>query len=356
MYSEWRHKRAALFGAALCLSDLVAPAGAASNVDQSDEGSPSTNEAVLSIISTRLSRRVRTGESPPTVVASSPKALDLVSGATPAFMTLAQRDVVSARFQAGKGGNIEVYGRVPACVLALGRPGWSLGMASAHSIDVGTPEGWTEETIKILRTIEPLLASSRIEHRGGTRALDRVQNGEEDIAFVIVYDDTLDQATRAFLKEGLLSPVPFFGGSHVREASKLGLHYQSGQITVPVAQSWWRQTRFETICTTLGVAVNPAADARLVETAVDSLTFSLIDEAKAKLSLEKLWAKARQEYAEAMEKLRNAFIGVVDAPELKAIATNLGVGEPERKPSLVSPSSPDNVTPVQPVKGLPLTR
>jgi hypothetical protein len=280
-------------------------------------------------MSTRLSRRVQTGLNPPTVVASSPKALELVSGTTAAFMTLAQRDVVSARTQAGASTDIEVYGRVPACILALGRPGWSLGIASAHNIDVGPTQGWTAATIDILRAVEPSLASSRIEHRGGARALDRVQNGEEDIAFLIVYDDTLDPVTRGFLKNGLLAPVPFFGASHVREASKSGFHYQSGQISVPVAQSWWRQTRVETICTTIGVAVNQAADARLVENAVASLTSGPIDEAETKAWFEKLWAKTRQEYAEAIAKLRSAVTGVAEDPELKAIATNLGIGAPE---------------------------
>ena len=354
MRSECRYKLAALFGAALCLSDVVAPARAASILDQQDPDSPAVNETVLSRMTARLSRRLHTGESAPTVVASSPKALDLVSGSIPAFMTLAQRDVVAARFQAAIGATVEVYGRVPACVLVLGRPGWSLGMASARSIDVGVPQGWTAETINILSKVEPLLASSRVEHRGGARALDRVQNGEEDIAFVMVYDDTLDPVTRAFLKDGSLSPIPFFGASHVREASKSGLHYQSGQVTVPVAHSWWRKTRYETICTTLGVAVNPAANARLVETAVASLTSGTIDKATA--SFEKLWEKVRPEYDAAIEKLRSAFSSLADAPELKEIATNLGVGAPEQKPGLVRPGDSEEVSHVQPSKGISIKR
>ena len=333
MRSEWRHKNAALFGAALWLSGVVAPARAASILDQPDLDSPAINETVLSRMTTSLSRHLKAGSNAPTLVASSPRALDLVSSSIPALMTLAQRDVVAARFQVGIGATVEVYGRIPACVLALGRPGWSLGMASARSIDVGARQGWTVETINIPSKVEPLLASSRIEYRGGARALDRVQNGEDDIAFVIVYDDTLDPVTRAFLKDGSLSPIPLFSASHVLEASKLGLRYQSGQITVPVAHSWWRKTRFETICTTLGVAANPAADARIVETAVASLTSGPLDEAMA--SFEKLWEKVQPEYDAAIEKLSSAFSDLADTPELKEIATNLGFGAPQKKPGLV---------------------
>ena len=264
-------------------------------------------------------------------------------------MVLVQRDFFSARANAPDHAKLEVYGRIPACVLVLGRPGWSPGLDNARSIDVGSQQGWTAETIKILSGIEPILASSRIEYRGGARALDRVRNGEDDIAFLMVYDDVLDPVTRGYLKDGLLAPIPLFSASHLREASKAGLNYQPGQITVPVAQSWWRQTRFETICTTLGVAVNTSTEARFVEVALESLSSGPIDEAKAKV--EKLWDNARQQYATEIGKLRGLVIEMLNGQELKNIGTNLGVGAPEQKPALVRQETDGNALPPQPNKG-----
>jgi hypothetical protein len=353
IWSEWRQQFAALFGVVFCLFCLLEPAGAASNLTQSDAASLTGQETVLLNMTTKLTRRLHTGESAQTVVASSPKGLDLISSSTPAVMMLAQRDVVFSRAQAAAGEKIEVYGRIPACVLVLGRPGWSPGMESLRSIDVGAEQGWTAETIKILSGIEPMLAASRSEHRGGARALDRVRNGEDDLAFVIVYDDTLDPVTKTFLKEGSLAPISLFGPSHLREVSKAGLQYQSGQISVPVAQSWWRQSRFETLCTTLGVAVNTRADARLVETALASLTSGPIDEATEKI--EKFWETVRQDYGPEIDKLRSLFIDLSGANELKAIGTKLGVGTPEQKPGLVRPDNAD-VSPAQPSKGSSLNR
>ncbi|NDA45801.1 MAG: hypothetical protein EBY21_00690 [Alphaproteobacteria bacterium] len=353
IWSELRQHLAALFGAALCLSGLIEPGHSASNVTQPDQASLTSQEAFLSNVTKKLSRRLQTGEGAPIVVASSPKALDLISSSTPAFMMLAQRDIVFARSQSIAGEKIEVYGRIPACVLVLGRPGWSPGIDSARSIDVGAEQSWTAETIKLLSTIEPLLVSSRIEHRGGARALDRVRNGEDDMAFVIVYDDNLDPITKSFLKDGSLAPIALFGPSHLREVSKLGLQYQSGQINVPVAQSWWRQTRFETLCTTLGIAVTTSADARLVETALASLTSGPIDEATEKI--EKIWETVRQDYGPEIDKLRNILSDMAGVNDLKAIGAKLGVGAPEQKPGLVRPNNED-VSPGQPSKGPSLNR
>ncbi len=347
MRSEWRHKLAALVGFALLISDLASPAQAFSFFETPDSNAPSSNETVLAGISARLTRRMQTRGLGSAVAVSSPKSLDLVSGSGKAFVALAQRDVLSARAKAGGLEHVEVYGRIPACVLVVGRPGWTLDLAGAQSMDIGSENGWTAETIDILRTFEPLLSKARVEHRGGARALDRVQNGEEDVAFLMVYDDTIDPVTRSFLKDGLLVPVPFFGASHVREATKSGLHYQSGQVTVPVAQSWWRQTRAETICTTLGVAVNNSADAALVEQAVSALNSSALDETEAKLWFETLWQKAGRQYDVAVARMRSFFSGVIDAPELKAIATNLGVGDAAPKQSLVRPAKSEDVAPVQ---------
>ncbi|MBI3707052.1 MAG: hypothetical protein HY246_05165 [Proteobacteria bacterium] len=193
------------------------------------------------------------------------------------LLGFAQRDGLAAfaRENAEARATLEIYGEVPACVVALVRKDGAihtradLGAARRDgekvTIDVGPAGGWTAATFSLLRDLDVVLTHSTTEHRGGLRALSRVLAGETDVLVVMAYEGTLDGTFADAIAAGALEPAPLFGQNLVHMGAVHGLLYRLGQVDLGRPGLFRAGRTHETVCTSLGVVVNARADAALAE-------------------------------------------------------------------------------------------
>jgi hypothetical protein len=194
----------------------------------------------------------------------------------PRSVGLVQRDLYLAYLgaHAASGTRFEFYGDIPACVVVVVRKGSSIrsfaDLTRARAggpvtLDVGPAGGRAAESFAILRELDPSLAAPRLEHRGGARALGRVIAGDTDAAFFMIDAPYLGSAVNAAVKAGSVDLVPFFSEAIVIGASERNQPYLLRQIRLGDPGWFSSGLPYHTTCTSLGVAVNAASDARLSE-------------------------------------------------------------------------------------------
>jgi hypothetical protein len=199
-------------------------------------------------------------------VADDPRAIGVV-----------QHDTYLADVRRHGVGNahLELYGDVPACLVIVAAKGsWIKGYTDlvassrgpAASMDVGPDGGRIATLVEALQMIDPTLAKLHLEHRGGARALSRVVSGELDSAMLLLQPPFADAALDRLVADGQVGLVPFDMPPIVAGAFEGSSPYRARDIRVG-DEGWLASgSDYRGVCTSVGVIVNSAADARLSET------------------------------------------------------------------------------------------
>jgi hypothetical protein len=201
--------------------------------------------------------------------------------ADPSMVGFAQHDLFQ-RFVAEHSlqDGLESYGNIPVCLFAVARTGSpiTLGLGvdtpagRLQTIDTGPPDGDTSMTYRLLQERVPALDAMGVEHRGWSRALARLAEGDLDLFVFVEYPnagsplvgDVFDNPRLSLLENvaEVLGPVP------VAELAP----YRATQASIP--RGGWFEDRFvgQTICTSLGIVVHRDGDPKVVEAVVRAAT------------------------------------------------------------------------------------
>jgi hypothetical protein len=171
---------------------------------------------------------------------------------------------------------LEIYGEIPACPVAFVRRNALVRSyadllaakrnGEAVRIDIGPADGWTTATMSNLRALDVAWAHATVEHRGGARALSRVLSGETDMMITMAYGPLADRTLIDAMADGTIEAAPLFTSNLVRLAALHGLPYSAGRVSLNGRGFFGTAHDYETICTSLGVVVNPDADRAVAET------------------------------------------------------------------------------------------
>lgn len=192
----------------------------------------------------------------------------------------AQRDLYES-FVAERGleGVLEHYGSIPVCLFGAARAGSpvTLGLGAQTSagrlqtIDTGPTEGDTALTYQLLQERVPALADVQDEHRGWSRALARLAQGDLDLFVFMEYPSAdapliadLFDNPRLVLLENLadvLGPIP------LAEMAP----YRATQASI--SRGWFDEGYVgQTLCTSLGVVIHRDGEPQLIEAVVHAAT------------------------------------------------------------------------------------
>jgi hypothetical protein len=175
---------------------------------------------------------------------------------------------------------LEHYGNIPVCLFAAARIGspLTLGLEGDESpvalrtVDTGPVNSDAALTYELLQGRAPALHELDVEHRGWSRALARLAQGDLDL-FVFVehpstaaplVKDVLDN-TRVVLLDNIadvLGPVP------LTETAP----YAPTQASI--ARGGWFEERHvgQTLCTSLGIVIHRDGDPAVLEAVVHAAT------------------------------------------------------------------------------------
>jgi hypothetical protein len=201
--------------------------------------------------------------------------------ANPSMVGFAQQDLYQ-RFVTERGleGELESYGSIPVCLFAAARAGSpvTLGLGAGtpagrlQTIDAGPAEGDTALTYQLLQERVPALRDLTVEHRGWSRALARLGEGDLDLFVFVEYPnaesplvgDVFDNP-RLHMLENLaevLGPKPLTDMAP----------YRATQASIP--RGGWFDERYvgQTVCTSLGIVIHRDGDPQVVEAVVHAAT------------------------------------------------------------------------------------
>lgn len=240
-----------------------------------------TRSAVSEIFAPRLAQAVQPALAVDLQVApGSWDNLEAVA-ADPSLVAFSQLDLYE-RFVAERRleNVLEYYGSIPVCLFAAARNGSPLtlgldGQMSAialRTVDIGPVNGDTALTYQLLQERMPALRELEVEHRGWSRALARLAQGELDLFVFVEYPnaeaplvrDVLDN-TRVVLLDNvadLLGPVAVTDDAP----------YVPTQASIP--QGGWLDERYvaQTLCTSLGIVIHRDGDPQVIEAVVHAAT------------------------------------------------------------------------------------
>ena len=197
-------------------------------------------------------------------------------GSDPRAVGVVQRDdyLRDARGPGGGSARFEFYGDVPACLVIVAAGGSrirsyrQLVSPSPHpaaTIDVGPEVGRVARMLDALWRVVPPQANLRLEHAGGSRALSRVVAGDIDAAAMLMQPPFADGLLDRLVDDRQVVLVPFDMPPLIAEASERGLPYRSRDIEIGRGGWFFSGYSYRTLCTTVGVIVNAAADLKLSE-------------------------------------------------------------------------------------------
>jgi hypothetical protein len=201
--------------------------------------------------------------------------------ADPAVVAFSQLDLYE-RFVAERGleNVLEYYGSIPVCLFAAARIGSpvTLGLngdtspVALRTVDTGPINGDTALTYQLLQERVPAMPDLDVEHRGWSRALARLAQGELDLFLFVEYPnaaaplvgDVLD-STRVVLLDDVadvLGPVPLADTAP----------YVPTQASI--APGGWLDERYvgQTLCTSLGIVIHRDGDPQVLEAVVHAAT------------------------------------------------------------------------------------
>jgi hypothetical protein len=265
---------------------LVALDGGASAAAPADGGRVTiltgpTRSAVSEIFGPRLAQALRPAFSVDVQVApGSWENLEAVA-ADPSVVAFSQLDLYQ-QFVAERGleNVIEYYGSIPACVFAAVRIGSPLTLGldgdmsavALRTVDTGPINGDTALTYELLQERVPAMRELDVEHRGWSRALARLAQGDLDLFVFVEYPsaaaplvrDVLDN-TRVVLLDNVadvLGPVPLAENAP----------YVPTQASI--APGGWLDERYvgQTLCTSLGIVIHRDGDPQVLEAVVHAAT------------------------------------------------------------------------------------
>ena len=201
--------------------------------------------------------------------------------ANPSMVGFAQRDLYQ-RFVAERGleNELESYGSIPVCLFAAARAGSpvTLGLGAGtpagqpQTIDTGPVGGDTALTYQVIEERVPALQDLAVEHRGWSRALARLAEGDLDLFVFVEYPnaesplvgDVFDNPRLLLLENvaDVLGPLPLADLAP----------YRATQASIP--RGGWFDERYvgQTLCTSLGVVVHRDGDPQVVEAVVHAAT------------------------------------------------------------------------------------
>ena len=240
-----------------------------------------TRSAVSEIFAPRLAQALEPAYSVELQVApGSWENLEAVA-ADPSVVAFSQLDLYQ-RFVAERGleNVLEHYGSVPVCLFAAARTGSPLtlgldGQMSAialRTVDTGPVNGDAALTYRLLQERMPALREIAVQHRGWSRALARLVQGDLDLFVFVEYPnaeaplvrDVLDNPRVVLLDDvaDVLGPVPLADTAP----------YVPTQASIP--QGGWLDERYvgQTLCTSLGIVIHRDGDPQVLEAVVHAVT------------------------------------------------------------------------------------
>jgi hypothetical protein len=267
--------------AGLAVLDGGAPAAAPADGVKVTILTGPTRSAVSQIFGPRLAQALPPAFSADVQVApGSWENLEAVA-ADPSVVAFSQFDLYQ-RFVAERGleNVLEHYGSIPVCLFAAARIGSPLtlgldgGMSAValRTVDIGPTNGDTALTYELLQERVPAMRDLKVEHRGWSRALARLAQGDLDLFLFVEYPgaaaplmrDVLDNPRVVLLDNvaDVLGPVPLADTAP----------YVPTQASI--AHGGWLDERYvgQTLCTSLGVVIHRDGDPQVLEAVVHAAT------------------------------------------------------------------------------------
>ena len=175
---------------------------------------------------------------------------------------------------------LEFYGDVPACVLLVARSGspWMLSSSeipdevTLKSLDIGPVEGDAAVSLAALVESAPRLIATKLENRGGSRALARVRQRDTELAAFVEFPS----AQAPIIEHVLANESLDFIGS-IASVFK-GARVENGMTFVPTELEMSQPGIFKsdrpirTVCTSVGVAINADGKVDVIDAVVQSVT------------------------------------------------------------------------------------
>ena len=175
---------------------------------------------------------------------------------------------------------LEFYGDVPVCVLLVSRSGspWMLPSSeipdevALKSLDIGPIGGDAAVSLEALVESAPRLTTTKLENRGGSRALARVRRRDTELAAFVEFPS----AQTPIIEDVLTNESIDFIGS-IASVFK-GAKVENSMTFVPTElemsqPSFFKSDRpIRTVCTSVGVAINADGNADVIEAVVHSVT------------------------------------------------------------------------------------
>ena len=267
------------------VAGLAALAGGASATALAGEATVTiltgpTRSAVSQIFGPRLAQALQPAFSVDVQVApGSWENLEAVA-ADPSVVAFSQLDLYQ-RFVVERGleNVLEHYGDIPVCLFAAARIGSPLTLGldgdaspvALRTVDTGPINGDTALTYELLQERVPAMREFDVEHRGWSRALARLAEGDLDLFVFVEYPnaaaplvkDVLDNSRVVLLDNAAdaLGPVPLADTAP----------YVPTQASI--AQGWLEERYVgHTLCTSLGIVVHRDGDPQVLEAVVHAAT------------------------------------------------------------------------------------
>ena len=187
------------------------------------------------------------------------------------------RQFVSMNPEAGR--KLEFYGDVPVCVLLVARSGspWMLSSSeipdevALKSLDIGPVEGDAAVSLAALVASAPRLVATRLENRGGSRALARVRQRDTELAAFVefpsaqtpIVEDVLANESIGFI--GSIASV--FRGARVEN----GMTFVPTELDISQPSFFKSDRPIRTVCTSVGVAINADGQVDVIDAVVQSV-------------------------------------------------------------------------------------
>jgi hypothetical protein len=267
-------------GSSAAVAGGGAPAAAAGGAAKVTILTGPTRSAVSEIFGPRLAEALPPAFSVDVQVApGSWENLEAVA-ADPAVVAFSQLDLYE-RFVAERGLEdvLEHYGSIPVCLFAAARIGSpvTLGLdgdtsaAALRTVDTGPSNGDAALTYELLQERAPAMRELEVEHRGWSRALARLAEGDLDLFVFIEYPnaaaplvgEVLDNLRIVLLDNvaDALGPVPLADTAP----------YVPTQASI--AQGWLDDRYVgQTLCTSLGIVIHRDGDPQVLEAVVHAAT------------------------------------------------------------------------------------
>jgi hypothetical protein len=178
---------------------------------------------------------------------------------------------------------LEYYGNIPVCLFAAARIGSPLtlgldGATSAialRSVDTGPSNGDAALTYELLQQLGPregAMPAVEIEHRGWSRALARVAEGDLDLFLFVEYPNAAAPLIRDVFDNPrvvlLDNVVEVLGATALADTAP----YVPTQASI--AHGGWFDERYvgQTLCTSLGIVIHRDGDPQVLEAVVHAAT------------------------------------------------------------------------------------